>query len=65
MLEVLTKQEIRDLTGKQTIADQKEELNHLLIDCRTRADGSLLVFLKDVFPPTQQNKAKVLNLEAL
>ena len=65
-IDVLTKSDIRRLTGCCKLDDQKAELNHLMIDWQVRSDGSLLVFESDVFAHHRNGKKSVeLNLDQL
>ena len=67
MIKVLRKSEIKAITGRSKIDDQIEELQHLGIDFVKRADGSLLVFEKDVWniQSHHQKKRPTLQLENL
>lgn len=51
MSEVLTPQEVEELTKRVKPAWQRRQLDHLRIEYRVRSDGSLLVLWSNVRGP--------------
>jgi hypothetical protein len=50
---ILTKDELRELTGRRRVALQARELDHLQIPYKRRSDGSIVVLRADLGRPQQ------------
>ncbi|MFQ3244978.1 MAG: hypothetical protein ACJAYF_001991 [Arenicella sp.] len=66
-MKTLTRDELKEITGKYRNADIAAELNYLGIGHKLRADGTVLCFEHDLIPleTTKSNKPVVLHLDSL